>query len=186
MTDDLAGQSGDDASAPSAPAASLADIEKLKSETDERIKGFQRLLSERDRALADLQRKVQDAELESLPADDRARVIGKRRDEEYAALRAENELLKLRSEFPTEVPAFERLLRAANPKEQLEILRELAQAASPKRAANEPPDVDPNNPMRSEPEGELMADGTYMTDALADRLLAANPAKGALFRLRGN
>lgn len=184
MTDALATQGGDTTSAPSAPVTAPApEIERLRTEYEDRIKGFQRLVSERDSALADLQRKVADIELDRLPEDDRAKALARRAEEEVARLRSENELLRLRSEFPDEVPAFEKLLKAATPKEQLEVLRALArrEAAQPSTTP-EPPPVDPNNPMRQWSD-ETLVDGQPMTDELANRILSAAP-KGSLFRRR--
>lgn len=179
MPDGLATQDGDTAPA-SAPATASPEIEKLRAEYEDRFKGMQRLLSDRERTLADLQRRQSDFELASLPEHERATAMSRRAEEELARLRAENELLKLRTEFPDEVPAFEKLLKATTPKEQLEVLRELAKRQAVADAKSpEPPDVDPNNPMRSYEEGAF----GDMTDELADRILNAAP-KGSLFRVR--
>jgi hypothetical protein len=179
VADALATQ-GEDAASSSATATASPEIEKLKAEYEERFKGMQRLISERERTLADLQRKQSDLELASLPDGERAIAMSRRADEELARLRAENELLKLRNEYPNEVPAFEKLLKATTPKDQLDILRELARGMAASDKAPEPPDVDPNNPMRTPSEGAF----GEMTDELADRILKAAP-KGALFKIRG-
>lgn len=184
MTDDLAGQQESDAPA-SSPAANSADIEKIRREFDERFKGMQRLVAEKDREIADTKRRLEDAALERLPDDDRAKVMLERERAELAKLRAENELLRLRDEYPDELPAFQKLLSGKTAKEQLDTLRELRKGPqSPPPATPEPPDVDPNNPMRQPPEEETI-NGEPMNEALADRLIAAGGKRSLWSLTRG-
>jgi len=182
VTDDLAGQQESDAPA-SAPAANSADIEKIRREFDERFKGMQRLVADKDRALADAQRQLENAALERLPDDDRAKALLERERAETAKIRNAYELLLLKDEYPDELPAFQKLLAGKTPKEQLDILRELRKGPSSAPAANpEPPDVDPNNPMRTPPDEELF-DGEPMNNELADRILKG-AGKTTLAKLR--
>lgn len=184
MPEDLAGlENTDTASASDTPAAGAPDIEKIRQEAiaaaeaafNERAKGFQRLIAERESALRETQRQLEEARLASLSDDEREAEVQRRSDQELERLRAENELLKLMPDYPDELPVFQRLLAAPDAKTQLELLRELrapkAPANPPAGGSNEPPPVDPNNPASGTPGGGVFIEGTPMTDDLAERLL---------------
>lgn len=190
MPEDLAGLDPNDPASASEPAAVAPDIEKIRQEAiaaaeaafNERAKGFQRLIAERDTALRDAQRQLDESRLASLSDDEREVEVQRRNDVEIERLRAENELLKLMPDYPDELPVFQRLLAAPDAKTQLEMLRELrapkAPANQPAGGSTEPPAVDPNNPASGSLGGGVY-EGAPMTAELADRLL--NSAS----RLRG-
>lgn len=176
---DLAGQVTEPTPAPEAPVVSgTPDIETLKAEYEERIKGFQRLVSEKERAAMEAQRAAEEARLAALPEDERAEILDKKVQQELSALRTENELLRLRSDYGDVMDAYDRILKAPTAKDQLELLRGLmaqAQPASaptaPSQQASEPAPVDMNNPMRPPVEGVTLSDGTVMDHEIADRIL---------------
>lgn len=195
MPEGLAGQ--DPLAAPPAlgePGTSAPDIESIKAEIaaqlqaqldakmNERVAGFQRLVSERDTEIRTLRGQLEEARLSALPDDEREEEESRKREEEFERLRAENELLRLMPEYPDELPLFQKLISAPDAKTQLSIIRELRTPATPAPAPAaseedglEPAPVDPNNPPRSEAEGLVLSDGTVMTDDLADRLLKSVP-----------
>lgn len=185
MPENLAGQDPN----PAAPASDETpvdgglDIEKIRQEAhaaaqaafDERAKGFQRLLAERDNALAEARRLLDDAKLASLSEDERDAEVQRRSESELERLRAENELLKLMPEYPDELPVFQRLLAAQDAKTQLDLIRELRKPAAPANPAPaapaaDPAPVDPNNPANPQ-SAVISSDGVVMTDELAERLL---------------
>jgi len=189
VTEELADQPTDEASAEELieldePADEAAGIETPKSEADERIKGFQRLVAERDRKLADLEARfaqqeaaLEDQRLAGMTDEERGTVTEQKRQTELQRLRAENELLKLGIDYATEMPLYRKLLNAPTAKDQLDIIRELSAATSanpalpvPKKTADVPA-VDRTNPMRQPSEGIVLSDGTQMTDDIADRIL---------------
>ena len=189
MTEELADQPTDEAPAEELieldePADEAPGIETPKSETDERIKGFQRLVAERDRKLAELEAKfaqqeatLEDQRLAGMTDEERGTVTEQKRQTELQRLRAENELLKLGIDYATEMPLYRKLLNAPTAKDQLDIIRELSAATSanpalpvPKKTADVPA-VDRTNPMRQPSEGIVLSDGTQMTDDIADRIL---------------
>lgn len=180
MTEDLAGLQTDPTSPAGTPDAGAADIEKIRQEAiakanadaEERIKGFQRLIAERDTRERELTRQLEEQRIAALPDSDREMELARRRDQEVDRLRAENELLKLMPEFPDVFPDFQRLLAASDSKAQLEFLRKLKQpqASTPPTQAPAPASVDPNNPAGIE-SGLILSDGTPMSADLAERVL---------------
>lgn len=171
-----------------APVAS-PDIEKLRADLSaefekkmqDRVTGFQRLLSEREQELRELK-------TAGLSEEEREQLARQESEDRVAALERENELLKLSRVYPEEAPLFEQLLAAPTAKDQLEFLRKLkadlkaaSTPAAPANEAEEPdiPDVISTNPMRPPEQGVLLPNGTLMTEDLADRLLGA-AGKGAL------
>lgn len=186
MSDPLAGLFGDDASAP-APVTQ-ADIEKIKSELqsqfDDRIKGFQRLVSERDQKLEAYQRELDELKTASLSDEEREQLEDQKKDQLIRELQGKLELNELGKTFGDELPFYERLIGASSAAEQLAVLRELRtpaassasdDAPADKPAAPEIPDTDPNRPMRSffTSDSMLLPDGTPMNDAIADRILGS-------------
>lgn len=184
MSDPLAGLFDDDASA-QAPAVTAADIEKikleLKAEFEERAKGFQRLVSERDNQLAAYRAELEELKTASLSDEEREQLEDQKKDQLIRELQGKLELTELGKTYGDELPFYERLIGAGTAKEQLEVLRELraanAQAQSQEPATTEVdiPDTDPNRPMRSffTNDTVLLPDGTPMNDALADRILGS-------------
>ena len=188
MTEELADPQGDEAPAEQLieldePADEPAGIEK--SEVDERIKGFQRLVAERDRKLQEAEAKVQQIEakldeqrLAGMTDEERGTLVEQQRQTEIQRLRAENELLKLGIDYGTEMPLYRRLLTAPTAKDQLDIIRELVAAqgksptpVAPQKAADVP-EVDRTNPMRQPLVAGIPSEGG-MNDEIADRILNA-------------
>ena len=163
------------------PAAKAPVIE-AKSDVDERVKGFQRLLAKEQQEKKDLARRLADLEetqrLAGMSEDERAQYTSRREREELEELRAWKALQDLADEYPDELPVFQRLLKAGKggtARDQLEALREWR---NPKKAAPEPseddtPDVDPNNPPRNPPDEDAITleDGSRMTMRRAMSLL---------------
>lgn len=167
---------------PATPAPSAAGIEsKPDTDWEARFKGLQRTLSEKDRAVSDLQKQMEDLRMSSLSEDEREAFARRREADEVAALRAENELLKLAAEpkYASVYAPFSRLLKAQTAQEQLDILGELLAPKSDSAPAREPETapVDPNNPRRSSAVGTTLPNGQVMNDELARRILEA--ASGA-------
>lgn len=184
MPEELAGLENPEASSPEGTADGAPDIEKIRQEAmaaaqavaEERFKGFQRVIAEKDTALQQLQRQYEEARLATLSEEEREAETARRSDQELERLRAENELLKLMPDYPDELPVFQRLLAAPDAKTQLELLRELrkAQAApaiTPAGGSNEPPAVDSNNPANGNPGSGVFIEGAQMTEEMAERLL---------------
>ena len=156
MEQDLAALLAEGAApAPTAPAATVPEIEKSKSDPDERIKGFQRLLAERETALeterrerAALAERLEKLELAQMSESERDSYLSNRRSTEADTLRAENELLKLRLKHPDVADHYDRLLKAGTAEEQIEYLRTLLKPKSaPVEAQESVSDVDPNRPL---------------------------------------
>ncbi len=172
MPDPLAGQADPEAPAQDAPATDEPDIEAVTARYEERIRGFQKLLSKRDedheKALADVMRKVEELQDATLSDDERAKVRSKRESDELARLRAENALLRLGATKPKAVDFFQKLTSAKTAEEQIDILDALLTPAKPEE--EESAKVDANNPIRppvSAPQG--------MDEAKAERVLKATP-----------
>lgn len=182
VTDEtLAGQpEGDTAPAATPPAPPEADIEaRLTQKFEDRIKGFQRLVDEKDRALKDAQSKLTDLQMSGMSEDEKAEAEWNGLQAQVDKLQAENALLALASEYPEEMPEFKKLLNASDPKEQLEVIRALRAAAkaaapapeTPDGGEPEIPDVDPNNPLARQSSGGPTFNGQVMDENWADRLL---------------
>lgn len=184
MTDEtLAGQpEGEEAPAATPPATPDADIEaRLTQKFEDRIKGFQRLVDEKDRALREAQSRLTDLQMSGMSEDERAELEWNSLQAKVDQLQAENALLSLASEYPEEMPVFKNLLNASSPKEQLEAIRALRAAVKPAASAPENPeggepeipDVDPNNPLARPSSGGPVFNGQQMDENWADRLLAS-------------
>lgn len=165
------------------------DIESLKAQFEERIKGLQTAMNQKVQEAQDATRRLAELEEERVTAglseDEKVKRLNQRAAKEMAQLRAENELLKLSQKFPEEVPVLQRMFGAKTVEDQLAAMAEfkanLLKKADPgSGGVPAPADVDPNNPMRTMPDVQ-MVDGQPMTADLADRILkAAGP--GSLFK----
>ncbi len=164
------------------PPAPKAPVIEAKSDVDERVKGFQRLLAKEQQEKKALERRLAELEeaqrLAGMSEDERAQYTSRREKEELEELRAWKALQDLADEYPDELPVFQRLLKAGKSgtaRDQLEALREWR---NPKKAAPQPseddtPDVDPNNPPRNPPDEDAITleDGSRMTMRRAMALL---------------
>jgi len=180
MSDLLAGQAGVGGASDTSPAATIADIEKVKAEIasafDERAKGFQRLLAGRDETIKALSEQLDELKTAGLSEDERVQLREQRLAEENEKLRTELELLELSREYGDEYPIFRELIDAPTAKDQLEAIRKMRKASvpAPSPAPAEEPETslpDMNNPMRGTDGWGFLPDGTPMSDDLADRLL---------------
>lgn len=150
--------------------------------SEDRIKGFQRLLSSRDvelketrAALTQMQSAIEEMKLGSMSEEERASFKAQKETEELVALRQKLAIYELASEYPEEVPVYRKLLDAKDAIEQLRILRELRSPVPVKAEAEPVPDeIEPNNPRRTQ-KGEVLEDGSVMTDELAERMLKSAP-----------
>ena len=173
----------------SAPGIGTAEIERLKADLmatmDERVKGFQRLVAGRDETIKALSSELEEFKTAGLSEDERFQLQLERRDKEIKDLQAKLELRELSTKYGDEMPYFERLLAAENAEEQLQVMRDLRAKASGQLPAQAPADkpvvpdnVDLNNPPRSfDRSSVVLDDGTVMSDALADQILAAGWAR---------
>lgn len=180
MTDELAGLTVD-AGAPAAtpPAPSEADIEaRLNAKFDERVKGFQKLLDEQQRARQQAEQQLAELQASGMSEDEKAELQWNSLQEKVSQLQTENALLSLQSKYPEEMPIFKSLLDGTSPEEQLQVIRALRvanKAAAEAESDDEPdvPNVDPNNPLPvSQPSGPVF-NGKQMDEDWADRLLAS-------------
>jgi len=186
VTDEaVAGQEPEgEAPAETPPAPEANDIEaRLTQKVDERIKGFQRLLDEKERALATARQEANDLRMSGMSDDEKAEMEWDTLQEQVSKLQAENALLQLASEYPEEMPVFRNLLTASTPKEQLEAIRALratvAASAAPKTQENptegepEIPEVDPNNPPARPATAGPVWNGQVQSEDWADRILSS-------------
>ena len=189
MTDPLASQGPEGASAETPPAAPTDDIEKrleqvkqeLSTQFEERAKGFQRALNEKAEALAKAQREADELRMSGMSEDEKAEAQWSQMQEEVNRLKTENQLLQLQSEYPEEMPEFRKILAAASPKEQLELIRALRKAqaaastppATPAEGTPDVPPVDLNNPATYPHfgDGSVRFNGQPVTEEWADRVL---------------
>lgn len=167
MTDPATTQPSGDASAAPAPvadaqpAATAPDVESIVSErlaaaqaaweakVNERITGFQRVISEKDEAIRNLQRS-------SMSDEDRQQLQIEEEEQERQAFETERWLFQKAKENPSAAELFEKVLSIEDPDEQFAVFADIAsrlQPAAPTPAptpAPEPsdqvPDIDPNNP----------------------------------------
>lgn len=146
---------GAPAESPAAPAGSV-DFDKFKTDlldsvnkaNDERFQGWQKTLSKRDEKLSKLEQVLEELKASTLSESEREQLTARGEQQELAALRAQNEVLRLATEYPEEVSLYQRILEAPTAKDQVEILREfkaqLAEAAKPK-GDQEQPTGEPDN-----------------------------------------
>ena len=187
MNDTLAGQPAGGASA-SAPANGSIDIEafeaRLTAQFDERFKGLQRVIAQKDDLLTAVTEELNQFKTAGLSEEEREQLESDKLRAENQRLMAQIELNELAGKYGDEMSSFQRLLAAPTAEEQLEIMREFRASALAAAAPSAPaatvvedemdiPDVDFNRPIRTVTSGQQLADGTYMTDELADRLLGS-------------
>ncbi len=118
---------------------------RITSLMDERVKGFQRAISEKDQTIADLQRQLKTA---SMSEEEREQLAVQERQEADEALRLENALLKLGQQgYAREVEIVQKMLQGDSVEAYVTALREAFEAVQPsKEPEQEVSDVDRNNP----------------------------------------
>lgn len=151
--------------------------EQVQSQVTSRIGGFQRLVSERDSQIGDLQTKLRTQHLASLPEDERAAAEQNALSDENARLRAELELNDLFAQYPDEAPVVRNLIKSDSTLAQLQAVREArlawAPVAPPPAAPPAPGTVDLNRPGSATTPSSFQ-DGTPMDEPMADALLAGS------------
>jgi len=131
---------------PVTPAFDPKELEtRFASLVEERVKGFQRIVQERDDRLAELERQLKTA---SMSEEEREQLAVKEKDEEREQLALENQLLKLGQQYPNEVAIVQKMLAGESVTDYVAALHEALKPATP--ATPEPEqevsDVDRNNP----------------------------------------
>ena len=160
----------------STPAFDPAAFEtKIASLIEERVKGFQRIVSEKDQSIADLQRQLKTA---SMSEEEREQLAVKEEQDRIEALALENELLKLGQQYPTEVGIVQKMLAGQSVQDYVAALHEaLASKAPEKEPEQEVSDVDRNNPpatpvTRSAGADMIsLPDGSFITVAQGEEIL---------------
>lgn len=159
----------------------------LSAEFDKRFSGIQSLL---DRRTSEWQAQLEELKTVNLTPEEREQLQASEAQKKLAQLERENQLLKMRKNFPEEVDLLEQFLSADSLESQLDVLSKFrkaqaeaeAQGAEPKE---QPTPVDMNNPPRKQ-EVSLADLGDKMTNELADKILKQGGSeKGLLRRLRG-
>jgi hypothetical protein len=191
MPEDLAGLTALTAPAPDAsdespidaPATEeVSDIEKVRvqltREYDERIKGFQRQVSERETELRRLREQEEHNRLAAMPDDERMAYERSRTDEEVQRLRTENEVLRMSQKYTTVMDKYRALMDAKSVEEQFQLLDTWLKATTPSAETDEdepaeparskPAPVDRNNPVKPR---TVDVGGYQMDDNIAQRIL---------------
>lgn len=159
------------------PAFDPAAFEtKIASLIEERVKGFQRIVSEKDQSIADLQRQLKTA---SMSEEEREQLAVKEEQDRIEALALENELLKLGQQYPTEVGIVQKMLAGQSVSDYVAALHEaLAATKAPTpEPEQEVSDVDRNNPpatpvTRSAGADMIsLPDGSFITVAQGEEIL---------------
>ena len=191
MTDELAGLVEETAPAEETPpAAPEVDIEtrfqQMESQLNERIKGFQRVVAEKDQALAAARQEAKELRMSQMSQEEKDAAEWEDVQRENAELKTQLGLLQLGTEYPKELPIFQQIVQAATPKDQLELIRQLVNAQTAQASASTPPQeppaegepaippVDPNNaprrPLNAPNVGTF--NGVPITEQWADEVLA--------------
>ena len=152
---------------PEAPVPTAIDPAALEAKfaslIEERVKGFQRIVQERDDRLAELERQLKTA---SMSEEEREQLAVKERDEEREQLALENQLLKLGQQYPNEVAIVQKMLAGKDVSDYVAALHEALKPAIP--ATPEPEqqvsDVDRNNPPATPTSAPAGADMIQLPD----------------------
>lgn len=130
-----------------APAAfdPTAFEKRIADLMEERVKGFQRIISERDTKLADLERQLKTA---SMSEEERAQLVASEEKERLEQLALENQLLRLGQQYPTEVAIVQKMLAGESVEDYVAALHEAMKVtkAPEKEPEQDVSDVDRNNP----------------------------------------
>lgn len=169
-----------------APAFDLEAFAKsLTSDFDKRFSGFQSMLDQREDKF---RKELEQLKTANLTPEEQEQLQASSAQEELSRMKRENELLKMRRQFPEEVDLLEDFFGKTNLQEQLSLLSKFRKAQaeaesndSPEEQPNTPVDKN-NSPRKNEPSiAEMQGE---MTPQLADKILSAGNEKGFLRRLR--
>lgn len=157
----------------------------LMAEFDKRFQGFQGLL---DRRTSEFQSALEELKTADLSPEEQAQFTSSKEKERIARLERENELLKMRRNFPEEVDLLEDFFTKSSLEEQLALLatfRKAQAATEPQEgeADGQPTPVDKNNPPRRQQVSMADMSGG-MTKELADQVLSTANERGLFARLR--
>lgn len=134
------------AETPVTPAIDPAALEaRFTVLMDERVKGFQRIVQERDDRLVELERQLKTA---SMSEEEREQLTAKEENEKMEQLALENQLLKLGQEYPNEVAIVQKMLAGESVSDYVAALHEALKPANAETSEPEQnvSDVDRNNP----------------------------------------
>jgi hypothetical protein len=159
----------------------------MNAEFDKRFQGFQSLL---DRRTSEFQRELAELKTADLSPEEQEQFETRKRDEEIAALRRENELLQMRREFPEEVDLLEDFFKKSSLQDQLELLSAFRKAQAEEAPSGDtdaqPTPVDKNSNPRKPTLTLSDVEGGNMTNDLADKVIeSVGNEKGILRRLTG-
>lgn len=172
----------------SAQPVGQADLDKWRTEItsaisqdfDKRFGGFQKLLSDRDRKVQELEQSIQELKTVDMSDDERVQLEKDALAQERAALAAERELLALRGEFPDEVDLYQKVLEAPTSRDQIALLNEWRLSQQQPAPNPNPEDegdtsnqsaIDLNNPAQSNTDG-MDTQAQFEADpSLADKVL---------------
>jgi hypothetical protein len=165
------------------------------SSTDERIKAFQRMVSEREIAAAKaeeraaaLERRLEEIELAQLPETQRGEVLSRREQSRIAKLEADLVRARLALQYPDVAEHMNAMWDTETAEGQYQYLRGLlkSQAGTTgiEPSVSEVSEVDLNNPMRGPSDPVSLPLGAVKDAGTADRILAAfgNATLGSLRR----
>ncbi len=150
-----------------APVTTAFDPKELEARftalIEDRVKGFQRVIGEKDQTIASLQRELKTT---SMSEEEREQLAAKERDEEREQLALENQLLKLGQQYPNEVAIVQKMLAGESVTDYVAALHEALKPATP--ATPEPEqevsDVDRNNPAATPTSAPAGADMIRLRD----------------------
>ena len=149
---------------PVTPAFDPKELEtRFASLIEDRVKGFQRIVQERDDRLAELERQLKTT---SMSEEEREQLAAKEESERMEQLALENSLLKLGQQYPNEVAIVQKMLAGSSVEEYVAALHEAMKPATP--ATPEPEqevsDVDRNNPPATPTSAPAGADMIRLSD----------------------
>lgn len=151
---------------------------QMSEEFDKRFRGVQ---SATDRRLDELMRTVSELKTSQMEPEEREQFEANSLAEERDRLKRENEILKMRKDFPDEVDFIQEFLGASSLEDQLKALSEFRKAQA--IVSNEPPkgDEEPeadatpsSNNARREPSVSITG---QMDQKQAEKLLGSDAAK---------
>jgi hypothetical protein len=167
---------------------SLDDLKAaMSAEFDNRFQGFQSLL---DRRTGELRKELDDLKTADLTPEEQEQESTRKQNERVARLERENEILRMRKDYPEEVDLLTEFFEKSSLQDQLALLSAFRKAKAEAEPTDggadaQPTPVDKNsNPRRTELTlGDV---GGAMNDQLADKVLeTAGNEKGLLRRLTG-
>jgi hypothetical protein len=174
--------------AESTPNVDLSAITSaLTAEFDKRFSGLQGLM---DRRNSEFQKALDDLKTADLTPEEQEQYRANEAQAKLNQLQRENELLRMRKEFPEEVDLLDSFFEKSSLQEQLALIasfRKVKAEADPSEEGEpeeQPTPVERNNPPRRS-EVSLADIARGMTGELADKLLDQSNQPGALRKLRG-